>query len=381
MAVPFWVLMAGIVMTSVGIGRYAYLVNIRSDQRMASYWAQDSETFYRHMSVYGRGARPGGLNTPAVYINSNESLGRADISSIRTTLQNFADSGRRATGKGGLGADGRPVGWEDCFSSFLTAGIDTVPDVAGGSTMSFNSTTEVIAVEGNFTAFHPMMFMSGGFLPEIPSDTRQIVLNDVLAWKFYKSYDVIGNKVKLWGEEFTVIGVVAEPSDRISLAAGTGEPRVYVYFSAMETLAPLTDPGTSAGNGTASQGTTSSQTQAPDTPRPDMAILCYEAMLPELVRGVAKNDMSTALPNYTPATPNYYVISNTGRFGILDTWKGVMPIGEAEAKYSGYEFPYWEKTAKLTSKHLFADEALALGGVVVIAAGAVMTALRRHKMS
>jgi hypothetical protein len=84
--------------------------------------------------------------------------------------------------------------------------------------------------------------MSGGFLPEIAVDNRQIVLNDVLAWKFYKSYDVIGEKVSLWGEEFTIIGVVAEPSDRIARDAGVEQPRAYVYFTAMEELAPLTAP-------------------------------------------------------------------------------------------------------------------------------------------
>lgn len=395
LAAPFWVLTIGIAMTSLGIGRYVFLTENRKDQKMNYYWEYEATTPFRHMSVYARGARPGGPETPAVYINNTSSLRRSDILAIRTALQNVTDSSLGLSSKGGLPQDGRPRGWEDCYSSYLTANITSIPDPMSRNEFSFDSASEIIAIDGNFPAFHPFRYMSGGFLPEIAVDNRQIVLNDVLAWKFYKSYDVVGEKVRLWGQEFTIIGVVAEPSDGIARSAGTEQPRAYIYFSAMEELAPLTAPSTDtqtdANGNVITPAPSAAQASAPAAPasgaassdnaRPDMAILCYEAMLPEAVKNVAKNDMSSALTNYTPADPNFYLLSNTGRYNVINTWNFMWPIGKTQERLSVYEFPYWEKTAQLTSQHLFADEIVAVAGFVTLVSGTIMAALRYRKMS
>ena len=318
---------------------------------------------------------------------------------MRTALQTLADSGRSSSGKSGLDQDGRPRGWEDCFSSYLTASIETVPLPEETNAFSLTSTCDVVAIEGNYAVFHPFAYMSGGFLPETVTDARQIVINDVLAWKFYKSYDVIGNKLKLWGQEFTIIGVVSEPNDGIANSAGTNNPRAYVYFTAMENLAPLTSPDSTSrsNNGASASSTQATPTPAPaaagaqgatgnaqagtTTTRPTMAVMCYEAMLPEAVPGVAKNDMSSSVPNYNPATPNFYVISNTERFGLLSTWRFMWPIGKTQSALSVYDFPFWEKTAQLTQQHLFADEIITVVGVLALCSGTVMAILRHRKMS
>ncbi len=393
-AAPIWVLAAGIALTGFGIGRYAFLTSQRKDQDMASYWGQDSDIPMRYMSVYARGSRPAGSFTPPLYINQKVSLNRSDILQIRTSLQGFTDSATPIGGKSGVDANGRPRGWEDCFSSFLTATVSTSTDAGITNPRPLTSTVDVIASEGNFTAFHPLSFMSGGFLPEIEADNRQIVINDVLAWKLYKSYEVVGNKISLWGENFTVIGVAVEPSDSISRSAKTQQPRVYIYFSAMEALAPLVDPETAGSSG--SQNTSGGLPSPTPTPaassdpsnnvvntnvRPVYAIQCYEAMLTEVVKNVAKNDMASSIPGYSPADPYYYVISNTGRYNVIYTWKYVIPIGKTSALLDGYEFPYWEKTAQLTTMHLFADECFVILGVIVMISGGIMAALRSRKMS
>ena len=391
LAAPFWVLTAGIVLTSLGVGRYAFLVDKRYDQNMSSYWAGTPDVLCRHMSVYARGARYGGDNTPPVYIDHNTSLSRSDIVTMRTSLQNFADSGRvsGSSGKGGLDEDGRPVGWEDCFSSFLWGTAESVADPLYENDFTFSSSCSIVAIEGNFAAFHPFRYMSGGFLPEVPVDERQIVINDVLAWKFYKSYDVLGEKIKLWGEEFTIIGVVAEPSDRITNSCGADEPRVYVYFTAMEQLAPLTSPDSEPGNSGSVTAGGATPTPSPaaqqgagaSAARPVMAVMCYEAMIPEAIEGVARNDVSASVPNYNPVNQNFYVISNTGRYGVLTTWKFMWPIGKNTNMLSKFEFPFWEKTAQLATTHMFADEILTIAGACLLVTGSLMAALRYRKMS
>ena len=405
LAAPFWVLTAAVIVTSTGIGRYLFLTHNRYDQRMNVYWAQDSETGYRQMSVYARGTRPAGIRTPAVYIDTDNSLKRSDLILIRNSLQNSADAGRAAGAKGGLGQDGRPVGWEDCFSSYLNGSVTQVVDAQSSYTFSQSTETNIIAIEGNFPAFHPFTYLNGGFLPEIPTDTRQMVINDVLAWRLYKSYDVLGERLELWGEQFTIIGVVSEPNDRISRGNGTLDCRAYVYFSAMEAYAPLTDDTDNAGGnasatptpaaaaasanrptGNASQGANGGNANGTQQPsqtsvRPEMAILCYEAMLPELVPGVGKTDMYSALPGYNPATPKFYVFSNTGRFNLLNTWHFMWPLGKTWGMLSPYEFPYWELTAQATSEHLFADVIVTGFGGILLFIGIVMAALRHRKMS
>ncbi|MCR5592372.1 MAG: ABC transporter permease [Saccharofermentans sp.] len=404
LAAPFWVLTAAVAVTSTGVGRYLALTHNRFDQRMNTYWEQESTTGYRQMSVYARGTRPAGIGTPAVYIDADNSLKRSDLILIRNSLQNAADSGRNVGSKGGLGQDGRPVGWEDCFSSYLNGNVTQVIDSQSSYTFSQTTETNIIAVEGNFPAFHPFTYVAGGFLPEIPTDTRQIVLNDVLAWRLYKSYDVLGERLELWGEQFTIIGVVSEPNDSLARSTGTLDTRAYIYFSAMEELAPLTDDtvtNNGNGNNSANGANISSSTLTPPpasaaagnsqngangntnntTARPEMAVLCYEAMLPELVRGVGRTDMAAALPNYNPAIPKYYVVSNTGRYNVIDTWRFMWPIGKTQAKLAPYEFPYWERCAQSTSAHLFADELLVGLGTILLFIGVVMVALRHRKMS
>ena len=396
LAAPFWVISAALVITSTGIGRYAYLTHNRFDQRMNVYWEQEAPNGYRHMSVYARGTRPAGERTPSLYIDADTSWKRSDIILIRQSLQNAVDSGRSTGGKSGVGADGRPMGWEDCYSSFLNGDVTQVIDAQSSYTFSQTTEVNIVAIEGNFPAFHPFKYISGGFLPKIAADTRQIVINDVLSWRLYKSYDVLGERLELWGQQFTIIGVVSEPNDRIARSYGTTDPRAYVYFSAMEEFAPLTDAShdNNSQNGS-SDGTRATPTPTPATAeggqgnaasntsnvRPEMAIMCYEAMLPEAVPGVAKTDVSTALPGYNPATPKYYLLSNTGRYGILNTWRFMWPIGKTSTQLAPYEFPYWEKCAQVTSQHLFADEVITGFGVVLLFVGGVMAALRYRKMS
>ena len=388
LAAPFWVLLAGIALTAFGIGRYAFLTDRRYDQRMASFWTSDSQVPYRHMSVYGRGSRSGGDVTASLYVNEDISLSRSDILVMRSQLQNAADSGTPRSNKDGQAKDGRPRGWEDCFSSWITGNIATVPEADAVNPISINTDVQIIAVEGNFTAFHPFRFMSGGFIPETVEDNYQIVLNDVLAWRFFRSYDVLGNRVRLWDREFTVIGVVAEPSDSLSKSSGAQEPRAYICFAALEELAPtgvtgsVNSSGIAAVPGEANSTGVSASSSGSSSGRPELAILCYEAMLPELVRGVARTDMSTAVPNYSPADPVFYLISNTGRFTIPSSWKFMWPIGKTQSFLSAYEFPYWEKTAQLTSQHLFADMCITGIGAVTIFSGVIMAALRyRRKLS
>ena len=291
---------------------------------------------------------------------------------MRKTLQSTALSGSEAAPKNINFREDNLKGWTDCYSSTIRAQIDCIEVRDGLEVKTGSEESQIVAVGGNFRAFHPFRFLSGGFLPETPVDTYQIVINDVLAWKFYRSYDVTGNRLIINGKMFTIIGVVEEKNTKVAELAGEQEYRAFIYFGAMESLFSnesgstggddeYGDPGYSTGIGDGYV---------------DYAVQCYEAMLPELVKGVAITDFKNAIPNYSVLNPQVYVVNNTGRFRVNRIFDTVFPLGESVKERLGYEFPYWEIAAQLTEQRLLYDYILIGIGLLLIFIGCVMIALK-----
>ena len=352
----FWVILIALGLIIFGISRAAFLTYQRTDRNIAAVWQQGGTMGYRHVSVFA-----GGDTSPIQYKDADSSLKRSDIILIRKALQNTVDSGNPAKRKN-EDPNGRPVGWEDCFSTTLKGYISR-PAQNGSNSVPVGTDAELIATEGNFKVFHPFKYLSGGYLPETQVDANQVVINDVLAWKFFNSYDVVGYKVEMFGEQFTICGVVSEPSDSLARTCGTYEPRAYMYFQKLEKIYSLQ----------------SSPEEEGVLGNYEVAIQVYEALLPEAVTGVAKSDITNALPSYKASDPKMYIVSNTGRYNILSVWDFCVPLGEMGEKLSAYEFPYWEKTAQLTMQHLFADAVVIASGTVLLGVGIIMAILRYRK--
>lgn len=359
LAAPFWVIVIALILIITGAVRAAVITSQRSERNIAEIWSQGGETGYRHVSVFARGARSEGETSPFRYIDADNSLKRSDIILIRTALQNTVDSGNLVKRKT-KDPDGRPQGWEDCFSTVMTT--DVVLPSENSSTPT-TATSEIVAVEGNFKTLHPFEYLSGGFLPEVGVDGYQVVLNDILAWRFFSSYDVVGYKVNIFGTDFTVCGVVSEMNDSIAETCGAEKPRAYIYFSTLEKT--FETPA-------------ESEEGSLEGYQP-VAIQTYEALLPEAVTGVAKTDILTALPNYNASDPRFYIISNTGRYNVLNVWDFMMPFGEEKEKLAQYDLPYWERTAELAVEHLFVDGVLIVSGSVLLITGVFMAILKIKK--
>ena len=381
LAVPFWVILTAVILIAVGFIRISVLTSARQEQYMATYWGQGADVGYRQMSVFARGARPVDDMTPLLYVSSDISLRKADIPVIRAAIQGTVDASNPnlpAKAKG-LDTDGSPKGWEDAFSSTVMANVSLVPEEPGtdSDTIIPNTDAEIIGVGGNYKAFHPFRFLCGGFLPEEQIDRNQIVINDIMAWYFFKSYDVSGRKLTLGGEDFTVIGVVEELDTSIDGLAGADKPRAYIYFDRLMLLVPE--------NAASAADTSSYDAMSPDaasssTSTSDvLAIQCYEAMMPELVTGVAITDIKNALPNYALTDPKIFVVSNTDRYTLLSVWDWVFPLGETQSKLTGYELPYWERAAQITVTRVFYDMVMIFVGAVLLIIGSVMVFLRFRK--
>lgn len=155
LSVPFWVLVASLVIGTFSVVNIFSILGARKDKSMNEYWQQGTDVRYRHMAVYASGSRSFGLFSPLTYEEAGGSLCVSDITTIRTALQNVSDSSN-TSGKGNGLKDGKPQGWEDCYSSILSANVICSSDVnEDGIKTDLSSDTSVIAVSGNFRAFHP----------------------------------------------------------------------------------------------------------------------------------------------------------------------------------------------------------------------------------
>lgn len=374
LAVPFWLILGALVLIGFGVGRAFYLTDTRPDQYVAEAWQNGSETAFRHMTVYAGGIRPGGDTTPMVCAEGNKSIRLADITEMRKSLQSSASTGTEAGNKNITFREDRLRGWEDCYSSTVMAKIQAIEVREGLEVETGSADVQIVAVGGNYKAFHPFRYLAGGFLPETPVNTHQIVINDVLAWKFYRSYDVVGHTLIINGEMFTIIGVVEEKNTKVAELAGEQQNRAFIYFGILESVFKKDQDSEDSGNGDYGDYTTGYSNVG--NGYVDYAIQCYEAMLPELVKGVGVTDFKNALPNYSLSNPQYYVANNTGRFTVTRVFDTMFPLGETDRERLGYEFPYWETAAQMTEERLFYDYTIVGFGIILLLVGLITIALK-----
>ena len=314
-SVPAVLLAVSIVMIIISVICSVSLLRARTERNTASVWSQGSDVSYRHIAVYAQGGRNGGSSSPAAYLEYGKSLSKTDVYNIRKSLQGTVDLSN-GTRRRSADRIEDPEGWAECFCSFVNASM-----TCKHQGFEISSDADVYAVGGNWRVFHPMEFMAGGFLPVKSVDRYQVVLNDSLAWKFFSSYDVIGETVNLWGKDYTVIGVVKEHDD-LSL-------RAYVYFECLEEYCNSFEN------------------------KIDPSVLCYEAMMPEQVKGASVQDVRNSIPGYDISSPKFYLVSVTDRFTVTNVVKHMLPPGEMSSFLSSYELPFWEISAQKTITWLF----------------------------
>ena len=134
--------------------------------------------------------------------------------------------------------------------------------------------------------------------------------------------------------------------------------------------------GDGGGSGVYTGSEEGGSSQSPSNTNIDYAIQCYEAMLPELVRGVAIADFKNAMPNYSLTNPEVLVVNDTGRFSVTRVIDTMFPIGETEMQRHGYEFPYWEVATQMTETRLFYDYAIIAFGILLFLIGLAALALK-----
>lgn len=155
------------------------------------------------------------------------------------------------------------------------------------------------ATGGDFFTVHAPELVSGWYYPAGDIVFDRVVIDENTAWRLFGSPDVAGMEVFIGGRPFTVTGVVR----------AEGGMAVYLPYEAYLALG-----GTDA-------------------------LLCYEAVLPDPVRGYAKKIVSDAAGSAAE------IKQNTGRYSAESLLKTLGSISKRAERTVAVKYPAWENSA------------------------------------
>lgn len=219
--------------------------------------------------------------------------------------------------------------WTDCYSA-----VTSVTAAAGASTQQ----ARAIATGGDFFTFHPLAMSSGWYYSQRDLADDLVVLDELLAWQLFGSTDVTGLAVQIGGWPCTVAGVAKTPAQTDEAAAYGDAGTLYMSYSLLSRLE--------------------------DAP----AITCYEAVLPEAVKGFAAQTVQTALS--LPAD-ECELQENTNRFTFSHSLALSGQLSRRVQRMGRVYFPYWENAARAaeTKASLLAAACLVAAGWPVLYGG------------
>lgn len=177
------------------------------------------------------------------------------------------------------------------------------------------------AVGGDFFRIHPLHLLSGGYI--CPDDLMQdrVMIDDLLAWYVFGSPDVAGMELTVDGKVYQIAGVVETAQDRITQTAYGKKPRVYLPFF----------------------GTGSEETGSEDGNSADIRITCYEAVLPNPVRGFSEKTVTEAIGTHDPMQ----ILVNTRRGSLTRRWQNLKQLRNFAISADGIAYPWWENAARI----------------------------------
>lgn len=181
-----------------------------------------------------------------------------------------------------------------------------------------SATVQAVAVGGDFFYFHPLELKNGSYFSDDDLMDDLVLLDEELAWRLFGGSDLAGMEMTLNGETFIVSGVVARESDFASRKAYSGEPGLFMSYSALERL---------KGDG-------------------DGTISCYEIVLPDPISGYALGVVEDGFP-----VGQGDVVENSARYTLGHLFSVLGSFGQRSMRLNGVIYPYWENAARLTEDY------------------------------
>ncbi len=185
---------------------------------------------------------------------------------------------------------------------------------------------QVIGVGGDFFLFHPYKLVSGAYFGASDLMRNRIVLDETAAWQLFGATQVESMSLTIDGIDYTVAGVIQNETDDAVVGALNGSPIVIVPFEALG----------------------------------DAAITCYEAILPEAVKGLALTTFQNSL---TAAPENMQLRENSTRYTLWKLLEALPNFAARGVQVKPLIYPYWENAALTVENYAM----LAAAGVVLFA--------------
>ena len=258
-------------------------------QQAAERWEADGALRYQQLSVYYSKE-----NAPSA--DSVDALRR----SVDAELQ-----------KASLEAEQDTRLWYDAWST--EQGTATVR-----GTKVQDATAQVTAVGGDFFRIHPMTLRDGGYIQPDDLMHDRVVIDTLLAWLVFGSPDVAGMELTVNGTTYQIAGVVEPAKDTLTQEVYGEKPRIFMSFAEHDDEA---------------EGFSS----------PSRQFDCYEAVLPNPVRGFAEKTLKAAIGE----KDQQKLVVNTGRGSITRRWNNLRHLRTMVTASDGIAYPWWENLARM----------------------------------
>ena len=333
------------------------IYQIRDTQRAqiaAERWAGESGVQYRQISCFTKGQQQtaGG---PDLYLTPDISLNLTEIEAIRKNLDTTVKTSLGMEDEKTSGNPNPPQAenegsrlWIDTYSAQVKCSIQRPKT---DTSLALAKDVTLTGVGGDFYLIHPMILESGAFLAKDTPDTKKIVLDTELAFYFFGTYNVVGEKVFIAEREYTIVGVVRHSASEIDNKTQGEYMRAYVLFPELSYLAN-TGEDTTINQETGNLGL-GADTGKKTTDLDLLAVTCYEVVIPNQISGIAKQDLLSALEMAGKQEKGFFIVENTDRYSLFRLWDTMFPVGETEYARRGYVFPFWESSARMAETESF----------------------------
>ncbi|NLT63301.1 MAG: ABC transporter permease, partial [Clostridiales bacterium] len=159
--------------------------------------------------------------------------------------------------------------------------------------------------------------LSGGYIYDSDLMKDRVVLDYDLSWKLFGGTQLEGMTVKINGKPYYVAGVIQRETDKFTKKAFTGEPVIFMSYSAFSELNEEAEIG------------------------------CYELSMPDPISEFSK---ITATEGFASSEP--VVVENSKRFGFMNIYNIFKNFGSRSVADKGVIYPYWENAARVAEIYI-----------------------------
>lgn len=174
------------------------------------------------------------------------------------------------------------------------------------SAMERELSFEAFGIGGAYFYFHPYKLLKGSYMSENDISKNSVVLDELAAWNLFGSVDIVGKKVELLDETFTVSGVVKNMKGQEQ-----EQGRIFLHYEVLEKSRTL-------------------------------PITCYQLVLPDPMEGYSEQ----MLLRYFNGE-NTEIVEYSHRFSFVQIFQNIFHWKERVISEKNIAYPHFENEARV----------------------------------